>query len=146
MTPPPRRSTDDDPSAGPSSSGRAGREPSSTGQSGEALAASHLRTAGFRIVARNLRTIDAEIDLLVRRRRLWIAVEVKTRRSHPAPERAVTPRQLERLQRALARLAPSLRPRPRLLRVDVVAVRVSANADPEISHFEGSPFEPPTRR
>ena len=47
-----------------------------TGTAGEALAAAGLARAGYRVVARNLRTEHGEIDLLVRRRRTWIAVEV----------------------------------------------------------------------
>jgi putative endonuclease len=116
------------------------------GAAGEDAAAAHLRRLGFRVVARNLRTADAEIDLLVRRRRLWIAVEVKTRWRGAAPERAVGADQHGRLRRALLRLAPLLRPRPRELRVDVVAVvageEVGGAAGFEVRHFAGRPFEP----
>ena len=73
---------------------RARRE---TGRRGEAAAAAFLTRLGFRIVARNLRTRHGEMDLLVRRRRLYVAVEVKARRGHPAPEQAVTAAQLARL-------------------------------------------------
>ncbi len=107
------------------------------GRYGEQLAAAFLRSRRYRLVAHNLRTRFGEIDLLVRRRRLYVAVEVKTRTLHPAPEHAVDDEALERLQRALQRLAPHLRPRPRQLRVDVVAVRLTSEAEPEIRHFPG---------
>ena len=110
---------------------------SDTGRRGEAAAAAFLEQLGFRIVARNLRTRHGELDLLVRRRRLYVAVEVKTRRWHPAPEQAVSGEQLARLQRALVRLVPHLRPTPRRLRVDVVAVRWTASGPPEVRHFPG---------
>ena len=110
---------------------------SDTGRRGEAAAAAFLEQLGFRIVARNLRTRHGELDLLVRRRRLYVAVEVKTRRRHPAPEQAVSTAQLARLQRSLVRLAPHLRPTPQRLRVDVVAVRWTASASPEVRHFPG---------
>ncbi len=91
------------------------------------------------MVARNVRTRSGEIDLLCRRRRVWIAVEVKTRRGHPAPERCVRPAQLDRVARALAALAPDLRPSPRALRVDVVAVRLPRRDQPNdsarVEHF-----------
>src|SRR5262245_58485212 len=95
----------------------------SAGARGEALAARWLRQRGHRIAARNLRTVHAEIDLLVRRGRTWIAVEVKARGDHPAPERAVDAARLQRLERALLALARHLRPAPRALRIDVVSVR-----------------------
>ncbi len=121
------------------------RPPDSSGRAGEDLAARHLRRLGFRIVARNLRTTAAEIDILVRRRRTYAAVEVKSRAHHPAPERAVSIEQVDRLEEALRRLTPRLRPRPHLLRVDIVAVRwpCQPRQDPEIRHFAGTPFPAP---
>lgn len=113
------------------------------GRLGEELARRHLEGAGYRCVARNLRTRFGEIDILLRRRRLYVAVEVKTRTLDPAPEAAVDDEGLARLARALRRLAPSLRPRPRQLRVDVVAVRLPRNEPPEIRHFPGDAFAPP---
>jgi sugar transferase (PEP-CTERM system associated) len=105
-----------------------------SGASGEATAARALAAAGYRVEGRNVRTTHGEIDLLVRKRRVWIAVEVKTRTVHPAPERCVEPAQLDRLERALRSLAPALRPRPRALRIDVVSVQLSRSG-PEVLHF-----------
>jgi len=108
-----------------------------TGHRGESAAADFLVERGFRIVARNLRTRHGEVDLLARRRRLYVAVEVKTRAWDPIPEQAVSAAQLDRLERTLAALAPHLRPRPRWLRVDVVAVRWAPDTPPEVRHFPG---------
>jgi putative endonuclease len=93
------------------------------GLRGELAAARSLVARGLRIAAHGLRLRDGEIDLLARAGRLWIAVEVKTRTWHPAPERCVTAAQHDRVRRALRQLAPHLWPRPRALRVDVAAVR-----------------------
>jgi Holliday junction resolvase-like predicted endonuclease len=114
------------------------------GQLGEAIAARALAGLGLRCVARNLRVRGCEIDLLVRRRRLWVAVEVKARGQHPAPERLVDDARLARLAAALTGLAPALRPRPRRLRVDVVAVRALDHGF-EVRHFAGAAFDPPGR-
>ncbi|MFN9706424.1 MAG: YraN family protein, partial [Planctomycetota bacterium] len=105
-----------------------------SGAAGEALAALALQGAGYRVVGRNVRTTAGEIDLLVRRRRCWIAVEVKARSPHPAPERTVRAEQLARLAGALRALAPRLRPRPRELWIDAVSVRWLPDG-PEIVHF-----------
>ena len=107
-----------------------------SGRRGEDLAAAALQAAGHRIVARNLRTPHGEVDLLVRHRRTWIAVEVKARADHPAPERLVDAERLDRLERTLAALAPTMRPRAQMLRIDVVAVRWRPGA-PELLHFPG---------
>lgn len=111
-----------------------GRAEQSSGACGEALAALVLQQRGYRIVARNLRTVHGEIDLLVRRWRRFVAVEVKTRRDHDAPERAVTGLQLDRIERGLRSLLPTLRPAPRSLGVDVVAIRWLPGCA-EVSHF-----------
>ncbi len=100
-----------------------------------------LSRRGLRVVARNLRTRHGEIDVLCRRGRLWVAVEVKARSHHPAPERCVRTGQLDRIERALRSVAAQLRPLPRRLRIDVVAVRWTArdgarSSPPEVQHFQ----------
>ncbi|MBL9078761.1 MAG: YraN family protein [Planctomycetes bacterium] len=102
---------------------RAERSPRTSGAAGEALAAAELAARGYRIVARNLRTALGEIDLLARRGRVWYAIEVKARADHPAPERCADAARCQRLAAALFALAPTLRPRPRALAVELVAIR-----------------------
>ncbi len=106
------------------------------GRRGEALAAAALAASGYVVAARNVRTRAGEIDLLVRAGRTWIAVEVKSRADHPAPERCVRADQLDRIERVLASLAASLRPPPSELRIDVVSVRWCAG-QPDLLHFPG---------
>lgn len=105
------------------------------GDRGEALAAAALRRTGWRILAHHLRTRGAEIDLLVRRGRTVAAVEVKSRSSHPAPERTVRSDQFDRIEHALRELAPAMRPRPAVLRIDIVSVRWQDGVPPELLHF-----------
>jgi Holliday junction resolvase-like predicted endonuclease len=89
----------------------------------------------MRLVGRNVRLARCEIDLLLWRGRTLVAVEVKTRLDHPAPERTARPEQLRRLAEGLTRIARQIRPSPRDLAVDVVAVRLCARSEPEICHF-----------
>ena len=110
------------------------------GALGEALAARHLEAQGFTLLARDLRTKLAELDLVLRKGRLLVVVEVKTRSDHAAPERFVDARRYERLRRATQALARVLDWRPADCRVDVVAVRIlKPGAEHEIVHFPGVP-------
>ena len=70
------------------------------GRWGEALAAWLLRAKGFRILARDLRLPGGELDLVARRGKLLIFVEVKARGDLASAAEAVTPRQRQRIARA----------------------------------------------
>jgi putative endonuclease len=63
------------------------------GQWGEDLAAQHLITKGYRIVARNWRCGIGELDLVARDGDCLAFVEVRTRRgrSMGSPEESITP-------------------------------------------------------
>ena len=56
------------------------------GPIGERRAAWHFRLRGYRIVAKNVRLRRGEIDLIVRRGKTLVFVEVKTRQSLTAGE------------------------------------------------------------
>lgn len=108
------------------------------GDRGEACAAAWLAARGFVVLERNLRTRHAELDILAMEQKVLVAIEVKTRSNHLAPEHLVDTAKLARLQAALRQLRGILAPRARGLRVDVVAVRWALpEAAPEILHFRG---------
>ena len=71
------------------------------GKYGEQLAAEYLQRAGLRILARNWRCAEGEIDLVAADRRVLVAVEVKTRSSTAfgTPLEAVTRKKRSRLRR-----------------------------------------------
>ncbi|MDO8837520.1 MAG: YraN family protein [Parvibaculum sp.] len=104
-----------------------GRAAHRRGLRAETLAAFWLRLKGYRILARRLKTRAGEIDMVARRGRALVIVEVKaSARPDRAGERAVEallPRQQQRLARAADHL---LAMRPGLagldLRFDVVLV------------------------
>lgn len=115
------------------------------GPRGERLAAKHLKRAGYRIRARNLRRRFGEIDLLAETpdRRTLVVVEVKSGAGDAVPpEHHVTPAK----QRKLASLAASLLREPGLrhlpVRFDVVAVTFAPRRRPALRHHVGA-FESP---
>lgn len=108
------------------------------GTRGEEIAAAYLTRHGYRVVARNVRTLCGELDLICRKGRECIFVEVKTRSDmgHGAPEEAVhrTKQQhLIRASQAYIASNPELRAIP--WRIDVVAITHRPGADPEIVHI-----------
>lgn len=67
---------------------------------GEALAAWHYRLRFYRVLARRYRTPAGEIDLIVRRGRTIVFVEVKHRPGEAEAMEAIVPRARRRIARA----------------------------------------------
>lgn len=73
------------------------------GEKGEQAAADLLQRKGYRVLERNYRHLKAEVDIIVRKDNVVVAVEVKTR-STPEfgnPQDFVKPQQIKRLVSAL---------------------------------------------
>lgn len=78
------------------------RDAEQRGRLAERLCRWHLRLKGYRILAQRYRTPVGEIDLIARRGRVVVAVEVKARGRWSNAADAVQPRQRRRIARALA--------------------------------------------
>lgn len=112
---------------------------SEVGRRGEDLAARYLEARGWRILERNYRRREGEIDIVARRGGLLAFVEVKSRRScaYGVPAEAVTYPKRARI-RTLARLfLAERRPGADTVRFDVVEVRW-AEGQARINHLEGA--------
>lgn len=70
------------------------------GRRAEVIAGLVLQLKGYRVLARRVRTPVGELDLIVRRGRAVVFVEVKQRATLDAAAHAVTPAQAERSARA----------------------------------------------
>lgn len=92
------------------------------GRRGETLAAWWLRLRGYRIVARRLRTPRGEIDLIARRGRCVVFVEVKTRDTEQELDFAIDERRLARVAAAAEALAPRYARDGEDVRIDVVLI------------------------
>lgn len=94
------------------------------GRRAERLAAFWLRLKGYRILARRHRTPLGELDLVARKGAALIAVEVKARGRLEDAVAAVSPRQRQRIARALRQFQASRPATAGLdLRIDLVIVR-----------------------
>jgi putative endonuclease len=81
--------------------GAARRAAERRGKSAELLCRWQLRLKGYRILARRYKTPVGEVDLIVRRGDVLAAIEVKARADFASASEAVTPRQRQRIIRAL---------------------------------------------
>lgn len=94
------------------------------GARGEALAAQSYEADGYRIAARNFRTRQGEIDLILRKGRMLVFCEVKTRTTFRcgAPREAVTPAKQRRIIAAALAYLSRLGTDDFSIRFDVVEV------------------------
>lgn len=102
------------------------------GRRGEQMAAEHLTALGWRIIDRNWRCAQGELDIVADDAGTTVVVEVKTRSSlaYGHPLDAVTPRKLARLRRLAgawcsAQEAGAVGAGHRALRIDVIGVVLS---------------------
>jgi putative endonuclease len=109
------------------------------GRAGEDAAAAFYRKCGFRVVDRNYRCRAGEIDLVVRRGRLLVFCEVKTRASRywGGPAEAVGALKQNRIRRSAGAWLAEHRGGRRELRFDVVSV-TAADGGLELTHLPGA--------
>ena len=113
------------------------------GASGEELAAHWYTAAGYRVLARNWRCREGELDLIASRGGLAVFCEVKTRRDvrFGLPAEAVTPAKQRRLRRlALRWLAerPPGEARFPELRFDVACIVARPGSPPALEVIEAA--------
>ena len=110
------------------------------GRWAEEQAASHLKQQGFRILARRAKTPTGEIDLVARRRRLLLFVEVKFRDLTDDGLWAIHPQQ----QRRIAKAAEAwLATQPALTNLDMRFDAIVVNAKGTLTHIDDA-FRPET--
>ena len=110
------------------------------GARGESIAAAYLRGQKFVIVEKNFRCKSGEVDIIARDGKVYVFVEVKTRRtlSFGPPQASVTPFK----QRQISKAALTWLAKKRLVdvgaRFDVIAILLRDHAVPEIDHIRNA--------
>lgn len=111
------------------------------GRRGEDIAGTYLEACGLRILDRNWRCRDGEIDLVALDGAVVVIVEVKARTSlaYGHPFEAVNARKLARLNRLAAAWCRDHLAGVPPWRIDVVGVLYDddAGGDPVIEHLQG---------
>lgn len=108
------------------------------GVAGEDAALDVYLRAGFRLVARNWRCALGEVDLVVRRGRLLVFCEVKTRSGSAfgGGYESVTWSKRRKLRQLAEAFLVQARVRPAAVRFDVASVFLSAGCPAEVELFQ----------
>ena len=109
------------------------------GQRGEQAAAEYLTAAGFRILARNWRCAEGEIDIVAVERHTLVVCEVKTRSSdrRGTPLESVSRVKRNRLRRLAIRWLTAHGVRFDQVRIDIVGVTPDPAGDFAVEHVRG---------
>lgn len=104
------------------------------GKEGEDRAAKFLAKQGYKIIERNYRTRNGEIDLIALHQAELVFVEVKTRTSNAygAPELAVNPRKQQRMIKAALGYIKYKQLHQMPCRFDVVAINAASEQEVEL--------------
>ncbi len=109
------------------------------GRWGEQVAATHLEAIGWRVLDRNWRGANGELDLVALDGGTVVVVEVKTRSGpgfgHPAE--AVTHAKLARLRRLAGQWVSDHDVTASAIRIDVLAIRSDRSAERRVEHLRG---------
>jgi putative endonuclease len=99
----------------------------SLGDFGERVAVAHLEANGYRILDRNFRTREGEIDIVAEKEGCVAFVEVRARRGERMGSAAesVTPRKRERLLALAQAYAQAHDTLPERQRIDVITVSLA---------------------
>jgi len=109
------------------------------GRYGEDLATRHLLSLGWRVLDRNWRGEQGEVDIVALDGSEVVIVEVKTRRSlaYGQPLEAITRAKAARLRRLAAEWLQRSGTRAAGVRVDAIGVTLPARGAPVIDHRRG---------
>lgn len=110
------------------------------GRVGESLATRFLQDRGYRIVDRNFRCSEGEIDIVAEQGGCLVFVEVRTRRStgYGYPEESISYRKKRRLQAAAIRYLQSAGRTYKMYRFDVVSIVWENDRPVHLIHYENA--------
>ncbi|MBT1017673.1 YraN family protein [Canibacter sp. lx-72] len=109
------------------------------GRLGESAVVAYCESKGWRILARNWRVLQGELDIIVQDADCVAAVEVKTRRgmAYGSPFEAITPLKMQRLRKLLGIWASIHSFSVTRLRVDAASVLVNHDDTLKIDYLQG---------
>jgi putative endonuclease len=114
--------------------------PPRLGDHGERIAATYLTDAGLRVLDRNWRCREGELDIVARDDGALVFCEVKTRggTGYGHPAESVTPTKQRRIRLLAQRWLAAHDEHAPEIRFDVVGVLVRRNDPPEVTHYRAA--------
>lgn len=108
-----------------------------TARIGEEMAANFLKKLGYKIIDRNFRARNTEIDIVLVKDKTLVFVEVKTRTSEKfgTPLEQITYWKLKSLIKAAQYYKMTHQKLPEAMRIDAVSVDLSSK-EPKIEHIQ----------
>ena len=108
-----------------------GMESYKNGKAGEDIAERYLIQRGYKIIERNYRSSQGEVDIIAREKDTFAFIEVKTRRSTAfgPPQMAVNQKKQEQLSKAALYFLKEKRLEEAKARFDVVAILLGAKGE-----------------
>lgn len=102
------------------------------GELGENIAAKFLKKRGYKLIERNYRCREGEVDIIARHKDCLVFVEVRTRTGSTfgSPEESVTAVKKDRLITAALTYLQTHRDLPSDWRIDMVAVELDSRGKP----------------
>ena len=115
------------------------RSTDALGRQGEQAAAEYLQAAGYRILDRNWRCADGELDIVAAHRRSLVVCEVKTRSGnrYGSPLEAVTGTKHRRLRRLAASWLIAHGVLFDQVRIDVIGISRDPDGRFAVEHVRG---------
>lgn len=112
---------------------------SGLGRWGEAYAATYAETLGMRVIERNWRCAEGEIDIVALDRGCVVFIEVKTRRDHQrgTPLESITPAKLARLRRLAGMWLRQHAHAGVSSRIDAIAITRPGTGVTTVQHIRG---------
>ena len=109
------------------------------GRTGEQVAAEYLERAGLRILDRNWRSTNGELDIVAAERRVLVVCEVKTRSGtgFGTPLEAITRHKQARLRRLAAQWLVAHGVLFDEVRIDAIGVLWDSSGEFQIEHVRG---------
>ncbi len=110
------------------------------GNDGEDLASKFLHKKGYKIITRNFRTQNGEIDIIAVNNDVLIFIEVKTRKSNflESPFAAVTKRKQQQISRVAQEYLSKNNMFDKDARFDVISISIDNTHSPQIEHLENA--------
>jgi len=107
------------------------------GNKGETIASGYLKEIGYKILEKNFRTRDGEIDLIAQDSEEIVFIEVKTRRNSNFgyPEEAVDEKKVEKMIKVANSWLEAKEKFDNSWRIDIIAIELNIRP-PKITHIK----------